>query len=173
MCQGMSAPGYNFSCTKCEFTANYCAGRYSFRYRLSDGSLAHAPWEVGWCFACETIVQIQRGLSCKILESKCDELRLALAPKTTGFYLDSSEKKTLGMPIPIGPNLKTTSTFCPCSPAKIPLTSVLAAVFFQLCSLTSLKRIILSPRYRLTYTLNAEDSLLFLPGFGFLTDLRY
>ncbi|MGI8437667.1 MAG: hypothetical protein ACR2NX_12325 [Chthoniobacterales bacterium] len=81
----MSAPLYQFTCTKCDFEGRYAFGRGGYVYRLPDGSRAYVPRVVGWCSDCQTIMAIQSGISLSKLEQQCRTLEASLPPKPRPF----------------------------------------------------------------------------------------
>jgi hypothetical protein len=81
----MSAPSYQFTCTKCDFEGGYAYGRGGYVYRLPDGETVYARRAVGWCSDCRTIMDIHAGISPAELEQECSGLQASLPPKPRSF----------------------------------------------------------------------------------------
>ena len=77
----MSAPVYDFTCTRCVFEGSYASGSGAHVYRSAQGRDVHVPSSTAWCAGCGTIRRIQNGLSITALQAECDRLKRMLPRK--------------------------------------------------------------------------------------------
>ena len=70
----MSLPTCLYSCTRCSFSAAIAPGTKCFVFESGAEGDVQASTDIGWCFDCGTIREIQKALSPQLLDRKIQSL---------------------------------------------------------------------------------------------------
>lgn len=70
----MSLPLRIYYCSKCKFEQSDIGLGHIYVYKFNDGTKIKVPTMQGWCFNCNKIERIQKGISPSILKSEIERL---------------------------------------------------------------------------------------------------